>query len=80
MNYSINEMIYEFNKKYDIINLITPINFIDENKKFLQKYKEGYVYNPVYQYKNIDLEELNKYEDFFNNADLEKLSFSKQES
>lgn len=79
MDNSINEIeiMYEFYKKYDIIKLITPINFLDENKKFLKQYKEGNAYNPVYQYKNIDLGELNKYEEFFCNVDLEKLSFSK---
>lgn len=50
----IDTFIYESYKKIDIYSYLTPVNLVEENNKFLEKFKKGIEYNPIYQYKIID--------------------------
>lgn len=61
----ISVIISDFNKKYDIIGLLTPKNLIQENQKFLEEYKKGHRYNPQYKYEDVNLNNLYEYEVLF---------------
>lgn len=65
MNSKIESIISSFNKKYDIISLITPENLNEENNKFLKCFEAGREYNPQYKYSKDNISELLKYETVF---------------
>lgn len=51
----IDDFLFEAYRKINIYKYLTPKNLIEENNKFLEKFKSGIEYNPIYEYeKNID--------------------------
>ena len=51
----IDNFLFEAYRKINIYKYLTPKNLIEENNKFLEKFKSGIEYNPIYEYeKNID--------------------------
>ena len=62
--------IYSFDNDFNIMEYILPQNIVEENNKFLEKFKNGIVYNPIYVYKEIDNELLEKYNEYFLNIVL----------
>lgn len=51
----IDDFLFEGYKKINMYRYLTPKNLIEENNKFLEKFKAGIEYNPIYEYeKNID--------------------------
>ena len=51
----IDDFLFEAYRKINIYKYLTPKNLIEENNIFLEKFKSGIEYNPIYEYeKNID--------------------------
>ena len=48
----IDNFLFESYKKVNMYKYLTPINLLEENGKFLEKYESGIEYNPIYEYKN----------------------------
>ncbi len=54
----IDDFLFEAYKKINMYKYLTPKNLIEENNKFLVRFKAGIEYNPIYEYeKNIDYKE-----------------------
>lgn len=73
----IDDFLYKSYKKVNMYKYLTPTNLLEENSKFLEKYKAGVEYNPTYLYKDIKdvdvntiLNEIFKYRD-----ELKKIGF-----
>lgn len=74
----IDKFLYESYKKVNMYKYLTPTNLLEENSKFLEKYKAGVEYNPTYLYKDIKdfdvntiLNEIFKYRDELNKINIE---------
>lgn len=54
----IDDFLFEGYKKINMYRYLTPKNLIEENNKFLEKFKAGIEYNPIYEYEiNINYKE-----------------------
>ena len=74
----IDNFLFESYKKVNMYKYLTPTNLLEENSKFLEKYKAGVEYNPTYLYKDIKdfdvntiLNEIFKYRDELNKINIE---------
>jgi uncharacterized protein (TIGR02421 family) len=53
--YEIDKQISEMSGKIDFYSLLTPVNKKKEEEKFFSAYRQGDVYNPVFEYRRRDL-------------------------
>lgn len=48
--HKVDELIFQTMRELDYQKFLTPINFTEENSRFLEQYNSGFCYNPKYKY------------------------------